>query len=147
MGKNRYHVVGIGNAIVDVLAKTDDAFLKRHGMAKGGMTLIDEQTAGTLYGQMPAPMEQSGGSVANTMAAMAALGANCAFVGKVCDDLLGKRFTDAIHEIGVTFQTPPTKDTTSTARCLIFVTPDAQRTMMTFLGTVWNWARVMLTLA
>ena len=106
MGKNRYHVVGIGNAIVDVLAKTDDAFLKRHGMAKGGMTLIDEQTAGTLYGQMPAPMEQSGGSVANTMAAMAALGANCAFVGKVCDDLLGKRFTDAIHEIGVTFQTP-----------------------------------------
>ena len=131
----KFHVVGIGNAIVDVLAKTDDAFLERHGMAKGGMTLIDEITAGTLYGQLPVPIEQSGGSVANTMAGMASLGAKCAFVGKVCDDLLGQRFTDAIREIGVTFETPPAKDSTSTARCLICVTPDAQRTMMTFLGT------------
>lgn len=135
MGDKRFHVVGIGNAIVDVLAKADDAFLESNEMIKGGMTLIDEITAGNLYGMMNAPMEQSGGSAANTIAAMASLGANCAFVGKVCDDLLGKRFTDAIHEIGVTFETPAAQDTTSTARCLIFVTPDAQRTMLTYLGT------------
>lgn len=135
--KKQFHVVGIGNAIVDVLARTDDAFLEHHGMAenKGGMTLIDEQAAGVLYGQLPAPVEQSGGSVANTMAAMASLGANCAFVGKVGDDPLGRRFTDTIREIGVTFETPPAVDSTATARCLICVTPDALRTMMTFLGT------------
>ncbi len=135
LGNKRFHVVGIGNAIVDVLAKTDDAFLESNDMTKGGMTLIDEIMAGTLYGKMRAPMEQSGGSAANTIAAMASLGSDCAFIGKVCDDLLGERFTDAIRDIGVTFETPPARDTTSTARCLIFVTPDAQRTMLTYLGT------------
>ncbi|MBT3556521.1 MAG: adenosine kinase [Rhodospirillales bacterium] len=135
MSDKRFHVLGIGNAIVDVLARTDDAFLESREMVKGGMTLIDEITAGNLYGEMQAPMEQSGGSAANTIAAMASLGSDCAFIGKVCDDLLGERFTDAIREIGVTFETAPAQDTTSTARCLIFVTPDAQRTMLTYLGT------------
>ncbi len=134
LGNKKYHVVGIGNAIVDVLAKTEDAFLEQHGMTKGAMTLIDEQTAVSLYGELPAPMEQSGGSAANTMAGLASLGANCAFVGKVCDDMLGQRFMDAIREIGVTFETSPAVDSVSTARCLICVTPDSQRTMMTFLG-------------
>ncbi len=134
MSNARFDVVGIGNAIVDVLAKTDDAFLATHELSKGAMTLIDGAAAERLYLEMADPVEQSGGSAANTIAGLASLGASCAFIGKVHDDVLGDRFRGAIREAGVTFETPATKESAPTARCLIFVTPDAQRTMQTYLG-------------
>ncbi len=129
-----HDVVGIGNAIVDVLAKAEDSLLTEHDLAKGTMTLIDAETAERLYGVMSEPMEQSGGSAANTIAGLASLGANCAFIGKVRDDLLGDRFRAAIQELGVAFDTPAAHDSAPTAQCLILVTPDAQRTMQTYLG-------------
>ncbi len=134
MSNSRFDVVGIGNAIVDVLAKADDDFLAGHDLQKGAMTLIDGGAADRLYGEMAEPMEQSGGSAANTIAGLASLGAECAFIGKVHDDILGERFRDAIRGEGVTFETPAATDSATTARCLIFVTPDAQRTMQTYLG-------------
>lgn len=134
MNDTRFDVAGIGNAIVDVLAKTDDAFLATHDLSKGAMTLIDGDAAERLYKEMHDPMEQSGGSAANTIAGLASLGGACAFVGKVHDDALGDSFRDAIRGMGVTFDTPAATDSASTARCLIFVTPDAQRTMQTYLG-------------
>jgi len=134
MSNARFDVVGIGNAIVDVLAKTDDAFLATHDLPKGAMTLIDGDTAERLYKEMDSPLEQSGGSAANTIAGLASLGGECAFIGKVHDDGLGDSFRDAIRAMSVTFDTPSTTDSASTARCLIFVTPDAQRTMQTYLG-------------
>lgn len=134
MSDARFDVVGIGNAIVDVLAKAEDAFLTTHNLPKGAMTLIDGDAAERLYGEMSDPVEQSGGSAANTIAGLASLGGTCAFVGKVRDDILGDSFRDAIRGLGVTFDTPSATDSASTARCLIFVTPDAQRTMQTYLG-------------
>ena len=134
MSNSRFDVVGIGNAIVDVLAKADDDFLAGHDLQKGAMTLIDGGAADRLYGEMAEPMEQSGGSAANTIAGLASLGAECAFIGKVHDDILGERFRDAIRGEGVTFETPAATDSATTARCLIFVTPDAQRPMQTYLG-------------
>ena len=134
MSNTRFDVTGIGNAIVDVLAKTDDAFLTTHGLPKGAMTLIDGDAAERLYKEMGNPVEQSGGSAANTIAGLASLGGACAFVGKVRDDTLGDSFRDAIRGMGVTFDTPAATDSAPTARCLIFVTPDAQRTMQTYLG-------------
>jgi sugar/nucleoside kinase (ribokinase family) len=127
-------VIGIGNAIVDVIAHADDAFLARHGLAKGTMTLVDEARAETLYAQMGPGIEASGGSAGNTMAGIASLGGNGAYVGKVRDDQLGRVFRHDITAIGVRFATPPAQDGPSTARCLILVTPDAQRTMNTYLG-------------
>jgi sugar/nucleoside kinase (ribokinase family) len=127
-------VVGIGNAIVDVIAHADDAFLARHGLAKGAMTLIDEARAEALYGQMGPGIEASGGSAGNTMAGIAALGGKGAYVGKVRDDQLGQVFRHDITAIGVRFATRPAGAGPSTARCLILVTPDAQRTMNTYLG-------------
>lgn len=134
MSNSRFDVVGIGNAIVDVLARADDDFLARHDLLKGAMTLIDGDTADRLYQEMSDPVEQSGGSAANTIAGLASLGGSCAFIGKVHDDVLGERFRDAIRAGGVTFETPASQDSSSTARCLIFVTSDAQRTMQTYLG-------------
>lgn len=127
-------VVGIGNAIVDVLSHADDAFLDKHGLTKGGMMLIDDDRARSLYAAMGPGVEISGGSAANTMAGIAALGARAAFVGKVRDDQLGEVFAHDIRAIGVSFMTPPALEGASTGRCLILVTPDAQRTMNTFLG-------------
>jgi sugar/nucleoside kinase (ribokinase family) len=127
-------VVGIGNAIVDVIAHADDAFLARHGLAKGAMTLIDEARAQALYGHMGPGIEASGGSAGNTMAGIASLGGKGAYVGKVKDDQLGQVFRHDITAIGVRFGTPPAAGGPSTARCLILVTPDAQRTMNTYLG-------------
>ena len=127
-------VVGIGNAIVDVLSQTDDAFLARHGLTKGAMMLIDAQQATRLYASMAPAVEVSGGSAANTMAGIASLGGAGAFIGKVRDDQLGEVFAHDIRSIGVSFLTPPALEGQPTGRCLILVTPDAQRTMNTFLG-------------
>lgn len=130
-----YDVCGIGNAIVDVLSFTEDTFLAEHGLAKGGMMLIDEARAEELYGFMDeSAAECSGGSVANTVAAIASLGGMPAFIGKVKQDQLGEIFKHDMRAIGVHFDTPPSKSGKATARCLIFVTPDAQRTMNTYLG-------------
>lgn len=127
-------VVGIGNAIVDVLAHAEDRFLEDHGLAKGTMTLIDAGQAETLYQAMGPGVEVSGGSVANTLAGLASLGGSGAFFGKVRDDQLGEVFAHDIRAAGVRYETAPASQGEATARCLIFVTPDAQRTMQTFLG-------------
>jgi sugar/nucleoside kinase (ribokinase family) len=127
-------IIAIGNAIVDVLAGTDDAFLASHALVKGGMQLIDTDTAELLYSNMGPGMEISGGSAANTLAGMAALGCACAFIGQVRDDQLGKAFTHDIQSVGIKFDTPARTEEPPTARCLILVTPDGQRTMNTYLG-------------
>jgi sugar/nucleoside kinase (ribokinase family) len=134
MTETRFDVLAIGNAIVDVMAPCDDSLLERFGMAKGGMTLIDEAGATTLYEAMGPAREISGGSAANTIAGLAALGAKCAFVGQVADDQLGEVFAHDIRAAGVHFATAARPGEPPTARCLIFVTPDGQRTMNTYLG-------------
>jgi len=131
----RFDVLAIGNAIVDVIAPADDAFLSGEKLDKGSMMLIDADRATSLYGAMGAGQESSGGSAANTLAGITAFGQNCAFVGQVADDQLGEVFSHDIRALGVDFQTPArSADDVPTARCLINVTPDAQRTMCTFLG-------------
>lgn len=130
----KYDILGIGNAIVDVVAATDDQFLSRHDMHKGAMQLIDTVQADLLYAAMPPGKESSGGSVANSCAVAAALGARVAYIGKVADDQLGAVFRHDITAAGVNFHTPPLTGGAPTARCLILVTPDGQRTMNTFLG-------------
>lgn len=127
-------MLAIGNAIVDVIATADDAFLAEEGLAKGSMRLIDADEGTRLYGRMGPGREASGGSAANTAAGLAALGARAGFVGQVASDQLGEVFTHDIRAEGVEFLTPPSSGTIPTARCLILVTPDAQRTMSTFLG-------------
>jgi sugar/nucleoside kinase (ribokinase family) len=127
-------IVAIGNAIVDVIAKADDDFIVREGIAKGSMRLIDTDTAEGLYGRMAPGIEASGGSAANTAAGIAALGGRCGFIGQVADDQLGQVFAHDIRALGVHFETPVRMGNPPTARCLILVTPDAQRTMNTFLG-------------
>ena len=127
-------VLGVGNAIVDVLAEADDAFLAAEGIAKGGMTLIDTARATALYGRMNPGIEASGGSAANTMAGIASLGGKCAYIGKVANDQLGEVFAHDIRAIGVGFDTAPLSGGEPTARCLVLITPDAQRSMNTFLG-------------
>ena len=127
-------VVGVGNAIVDVIAQADDAFLKRQALAKGSMQLIDAARAEALYAEMGPGLEMSGGSAGNTMAGIASLGGKGAYIGKVKEDELGRVYAHDMRAIGVKFDTPPLKDGPPTARSLILVTPDAQRTMNTFLG-------------
>jgi len=127
-------IVGIGNAIVDVLTTTDDSFLEKLLFNKGSMTLIDENKARELYEMTSSRIQRSGGSVANSLACVAQLGGKAAFIGRVRDDKLGEIFTEEISTTGTIFKTPATSVGPSTARCLIFVTPDAQRTMCTFLG-------------
>jgi sugar/nucleoside kinase (ribokinase family) len=130
----RFDVAGIGNAIVDVLARTDDATLQRLGLEKGAMTLIDPARAEQLYRAMGPGVECSGGSAANTIAGIASLGGKPAFMGKVKADVLGHVFRHDIKSLGVHFPTRAADQGASTARCLVFVTPDAQRTMQTYLG-------------
>jgi sugar/nucleoside kinase (ribokinase family) len=132
--ETQYDVVGIGNAIVDVIAHADEAFIARNGLNKGTMTLVDAETSERLYQKMGPGIEMSGGSAANTIAALASLGGRGAFVGKVRDDQLGTIFRHDIRSLGITFDTEPATDGLPTARCLILVTPDAHRTMQTFLG-------------
>ncbi len=130
----RFDVLGIGNAIVDVLAHSDDAFLSANGITKGAMTLIDDARAEELYGKMGPAVEISGGSAANTIHGVSALGGKGAFVGKVRDDQLGEVFAHDIRAAGVHFATPVAISGPATARCFIMVTPDAQRSMNTYLG-------------
>jgi sugar/nucleoside kinase (ribokinase family) len=134
MAEPTYDILGIGNAIVDVVARADDSFLSRHDMHKGAMMLIDAAAADRLYAAMPPGMESSGGSAANTCAVAAAIGSRVAYVGKVADDQLGSVFHHDINAVGVHFPTPPLAGGAPTARCLILVTPDGQRTMNTYLG-------------
>lgn len=129
-----YDVCGIGSAIVDVLASTSDGFIHEHGLLKGNMQLIDEQRAEFLYGFMTDAKECAGGSAANTIAGIASLGGMPAFMGKVKQDVLGEIFRYDMRTIGVHFDTPANVKGKATARCYIFVTPDAQRTMNTYLG-------------
>jgi sugar/nucleoside kinase (ribokinase family) len=130
----RYDVIGIGNAIVDVLARAEDDFLVKHGMAKGSMSLVDEARAEAIYAAMGPAIEISGGSAANTIVGVASFGGRAAFIGTVKDDTLGGVFTHDIRAAGVGFSTLPFKNGPSTARSYILVTPDGERTMNTYLG-------------
>ena len=127
-------IVAIGDAIVDVIATCDDSFLTERGLPKGSMRVLDAAEADALYAAMGPARETSGGSAANTMAGVAALGGRAGFVGQVADDQLGQIFNHDISALGVEFHTPPKADGLPTGRCLILVTPDAQRTMNTFRG-------------
>ena len=134
MAEKLYDVVGIGNAIVDIIARCDDGFLSKHDLAKGFMRLIDAEEAGRLYEAMGPAIERSGGSVANSIAGLASFGAKCGFLGRVAADQFGGIFRHDIRSLGVTYDTPPAANGAPTARCLILVTPDGERTMNTFLG-------------
>ena len=129
-----HDVLGIGNAIVDVLASADEEFLDSHGLRKGTMRLVDEETSHLLYGEMGPGVEMSGGSAANTLVGVASLGGRAAFIGKVRDDQLGEVFGHDLRASGVDFRTPAATSGPPTARCLILVTPDGERTMSTYLG-------------
>jgi sugar/nucleoside kinase (ribokinase family) len=132
-------VLAIGNAMVDVIAATDDGFLGQEGLDKGSMRLIDAEEATRLYGRMGPGREISGGSAGNTAAGVAMLGGKAAFVGQVADDQLGDVYRHDITSLGIEFTTPPRPQAEApTARCLVLVTPDAQRTMNTFLGAAQN---------
>lgn len=130
----KYDVCGIGNAIVDIIGRCDDAFLEAHGASKGRMQLCDAETIAKLYDAMGPTVEISGGSGANTMAGIASLGGRAAYIGKVGRDDFGAVFTHDIKAAGVAFETAPSDSGTPTARSLILVTPDGERTMNTFLG-------------
>jgi len=134
MTSAKYDVLGIGNAIFDVLVQTDESFLSRHGMTKGGMALIDEARALSIYQDMGPAIEMSGGSAANTIVGVANLGARAAYVGKVRDDQIGRLYTHDIRAAGVAFETRPAPDGPATACSYILVTPDGERTMNTYLG-------------
>ena len=134
MAASRYDVLGIGNAIVDVIARAEDDFLVAHGMHKGTMALIDQKRAEKIYRAMGPVVESSGGSAANTIVGVASFGGRAAFVGKVKNDELGQAFTHDIRAARVAFDTKPATAGPSTARCYIMVTPDGERTMNTFLG-------------
>src|ERR1700728_4432383 len=130
----KYDVLGIGNAIFDVLVQTDEGFLSRHGMTKGGMALIDEDRAAAIYRDMGPATEMSGGSAANTIVGIASLGARAAYVGKVRDDQIGHLYTHDIRAAGVAFETKPAGNGPATGCSYILVTPDGERTMKTYLG-------------
>ncbi len=134
MTPGNFDVVGIGNAIVDVIAHAEEGFLAREGLVKGTMILVDADRADALYQIMGPAIEASGGSAGNTMAGIASLGGAGAYIGKVRDDFLGQVFRHDITAIGVRFDTPAATTGPGTARCLILVTPDGQRTMNTYLG-------------
>ena len=134
MADAKYDVLGIGNAIFDVLVKTDEKFLADHGMTKGGMALIDEARAASIYRDMGPATEMSGGSAANTIVGIASFGARAAYVGKVKDDQIGKLYTHDIRAAGVAFDTRPASDGPATGCSYILVTDDGERTMNTYLG-------------
>ena len=134
MTETRLDVLAIGDAVVDVIAEAEDSFLEREGLVKGSMQVLDAEGATRLYAQMGSARETSGGSAANTMAGIAAMGGRAGFVGQVSDDQLGEIFAHDIRAHGVEFVTPPKSGGEPTGRCLILVTPDAQRTMNTFRG-------------
>ena len=134
MSDTPFDVTGVGNAIVDVITSIEEAELAHLGLDKGTMTLIDNEQASKLYQTITNSVETSGGSAANTMAGIASLGGQCAYFGKVTDDQLGRSFVEDLNKIGVMYPMRPAVEGPSTARCLVFVTPDAERTMQTYLG-------------
>jgi|SRR5215471_8493635 len=134
MANARFDVLGIGNAIVDIIGRAQEDFLLRQGMQKGAMALIDEQRAQSIYAAMGPAIEISGGSAANTIVGVASFGASTAFIGKVKDDELGRTFAHDIRAVGVAFEPPTESAGPSTGRCYILVTPDGERTMNTYLG-------------
>src|SRR3954471_1273442 len=138
MAETKYDVLGIGNAIFDVLVQADEAFLARHGMAKGGMALIDEARAAAIYDDMGknsgTAVQMSGGSAANTIVGVASLGARAAYIGKVKDDQIGRLYRHDIKAANVAFATAPAPDGPATGCSYILVTPDGERTMNTYLG-------------
>ena len=134
MTQARYDVIAIGNAVVDVIASCEEELIEELELNRGGMTLIDAEGATKLYAAMGQAREVSGGSAANTLAGAGMLGLQCAFVGQVCDDQLGEVFTHDMRATGIDFDTPALEGEPPTGRCLIFVTPDGERTMNTFLG-------------
>ncbi len=134
MANTRFDVLGIGNAIVDIIGRAREDFLLRHGMQKGAMVLIDEARAESIYAAMGPAIEISGGSAANTIVGVASFGGAAAFIGKVRDDELGRTFGHDIRAAGVSFATPPAAAGASTGRSYILVTPDGERTMNTYLG-------------
>lgn len=138
MSQPTLDVVGIGNAIVDIIASADDSFLESQGMSKGAMMLVDERRAEAIYSQMGPTMISSGGSAGNTIAGIASLGGRTGYIGKVRDDEFGQAFRHDITATGTIFRTPAAVDGRSTAQCLILVTPDSQRTMNTYLGACTN---------
>jgi sugar/nucleoside kinase (ribokinase family) len=138
MADAKYDVLGIGNAIFDVLVQTDEKFLADHGMTKGGMTLIDEARAGSIYRDMGPATEMSGGSGANTIVGIANFGARAAFIGKVRDDQIGRLYAHDIRAAGVAFDTAPAFDGPASGCSYILVTPDGERTMNTYLGAAQN---------
>ncbi len=134
MNDAKFDVLTIGNAIVDIIANTQDDFLAKEKIIKGAMNLIDMDRAEHLYSVMGPAIEASGGSAGNTAAGIASIGGSAAYIGKVCDDQLGKIFTHDIRAIDVAYDTKPLTDTPATARSMIFVTPDGERSMNTYLG-------------
>jgi len=134
MASARYDVLGIGNAIVDVIARAEEDFLLKQGMRKGTMALIDEQRAQAIYDAMGPAVEMSGGSAANTIVGLASLGARAAFIGKVKDDGLGRAFAHDIRAAGVAYDAKAAVAGPATGRCYVLVTPDGERTMNTYLG-------------
>jgi sugar/nucleoside kinase (ribokinase family) len=130
----KYDVLGIGNAIVDIIARTEEDFLVREGLSKGAMRLIDAAEADRLYDHMGPAIEASGGSAGNTVAGVASLGGKAAFIGKVADDIFGKLYRHDMKATGIHFATPPLSDGAPTARSMILLTPDGERTMNTYLG-------------
>src|ERR1700704_6317347 len=140
MTEAKYDVLAIGNAIFDVLVQTDESFLGRHGMTKGGMALIDEARAATIYSDMGPAIEMSGGSAANTIVGLANLGARAAYVGKVRDTQTGRLYSHDIRAAGVAFETKAASDGPATGCSYILVTPDGERTMNTYLGAAQDLA-------
>jgi sugar/nucleoside kinase (ribokinase family) len=140
MAEKTYDVVGIGNAIVDIIARCDDGFLSKHDLDKGFMRLIDADEAARLYEAMGPATERSGGSAANSIAGLASFGAKCGFIGRVAADQFGGIFRHDIRSLGITYTTEPANDGAPTARCLVLVTPDGERTMNTFLGASVDFA-------
>ncbi len=134
MSEPKYALTGIGNAMVDALSKVDDSFISQMGMEKGIMQLIEETRAVEIYAAMKPEAETGGGSAANTMAGFASFGGKGAFIGKVADDAVGKTFAKDLRDLGLDYETQPLAIGPATGRCMVLITPDAQRTMNTYLG-------------
>lgn len=134
----KYDVLGIGNAIVDILIHVDDDFLKSENLIKGSMQLVSEEQAAALYAKLGQCIECSGGSAANTIAGLASMGSSTSYIGKIRDDQLGKVFHHDINALGTNFSTSASSSGPATAHCLVLVTPDAERTMCTYLGACVN---------
>jgi sugar/nucleoside kinase (ribokinase family) len=130
----QFDVLGVGNALVDVIASVDDAFIEAHGFPRGATTMVDLDRAEAVYADFPPSQETSGGSCANTIAGLGSFGATVAFIGRVRDDQLGKVYTHDLRSLGVHFDVVPATDGPATGRCLVMVTPDAHRTQCTYLG-------------